>query len=112
MYISPKAAKQSLLQPPTSLTLLRRLQSSTIRHMKTRTALFGTLLLTLLSACDSGVKWKDAPYEVVWIDTNENRTLNYNLGEGDSVGRVEAEVVAVGSDNKYVVAEQLNPATK
>ena len=57
-------------------------------------------------SCDSGVEWRDSPYEVIWVDTGNNRTLNYELGEDASIGRVEAEVVAVGSNKKYVVAKQ------
>jgi hypothetical protein len=52
------------------------------------------------------VEWKDSPYEVIWIDTVDNRTLNHEISENASIGRVEAEVVAVGSNVKYVVAKQ------
>ena len=62
--------------------------------------------LALLCSCDSGVEWRDKPYEVMWIDTGDNRTLNYEITESASIGRVEAEVIAVGSNDKYVVAKQ------
>ena len=65
-----------------------------------------------LLGCDSGVLWEDPPYEVHWIDTYSNRTLAYNLGEGSSIGRVEAEVIAVGSNKFYVVAKQRNSSQK
>ncbi len=60
----------------------------------------------LLFSCDSGVEWRDKPYEVIWIDTGDNRTLNHEISENASIGRVEAEVIAVGSNDKYVVAKQ------
>lgn len=52
-------------------------------------------LVFFLYACDSGVEWKDSPYEVMWIDTRNNRTLNHVIDENASIGRVEAEVIAV-----------------
>ncbi len=63
-------------------------------------------LAALLAACDYGVEWRDKPYEIIWIDVSDNRTLNYDLGEGSSIGRVEPEVIAVGSNEKYIVAKQ------
>jgi hypothetical protein len=63
-------------------------------------------LVSSLYACDSGVEWKDSPYEVMWIDTRNNRTLNHTIDENASIGRVDAEVIAVGSNAKYVVAKQ------
>lgn len=60
----------------------------------------------LLCSCDSGVEWRDRPYEVIWIDTGGNRTLNHEISENASIGRIEAEVIAVGSNDKYVVAKQ------
>jgi len=65
------------------------------------------VIITLfLISCDSGVEWRDRPYEVIWIDTADNRTLNHEISENASIGRVEAEVIAVGSNEKYVVAKQ------
>lgn len=65
------------------------------------------LLLTLcVTACDYGVLWKESPYQVQWIDTKENRTLTYDLGNGHSIERVEAEILAVGINERYVVAKQ------
>lgn len=64
------------------------------------------LLSSLLLSCDWGVEWRDKPYEVVWINIGENRMLNYEIAEGSSIGRVEAEIIAVGSNEKYVVAKQ------
>lgn len=64
------------------------------------------ICLVLLCSCDSGVEWRDKPYQVIWIDTGDNRTLNHEITGNASIGRVDAEVVAVGSDDKYVVAKQ------
>jgi hypothetical protein len=64
------------------------------------------LLLLVLSACDSGVKWEDKPYQVIWIDTDNNRTLVYAFDNGGSIGRVQAEIIAVGSNEKYIIAKQ------
>lgn len=68
-------------------------------------------VLTLLCGCDSGVQWREGRYEVLWIDTGENRILALSLGNGDSIGRVESEVIAVGSNKKYVVAKQRSVGT-
>ncbi|WP_444895981.1 hypothetical protein [Microbulbifer sp. SSSA005] len=64
------------------------------------------IITSFLCSCDSGVEWKDRPYEVIWIDTGDNRTLNHEISENASIGRVEAEVIAVGINEKYVVAKQ------
>jgi len=37
--------------------------------------LFFIIACLLLSACDSNVLWEDNPYEVHWIDTDDNITL-------------------------------------
>jgi hypothetical protein len=68
------------------------------------------LILVTLSSCifDSGELWRNNPYLVHWIDTGDSVTLAYDLGGGGSIGRVEAKVVAVGANEKYVVVKQ-NP---
>jgi hypothetical protein len=63
-------------------------------------------MLLVLSSCDYREKWRDGPYGVLWIDTENNRTLSYDLGDNASIDRVEAEVIAVGSNEKYIVAKQ------
>lgn len=65
-------------------------------------------MVVLIGGCafDSGEEWRDGPYSVLWIDTFDNRTLNYDVGKGGSVGRVEKTVIAVGSNGEYVVARQ------
>jgi hypothetical protein len=68
-------------------------------------------LFFALVACDSGTKWSDGNYSVIWIDTPE-LSLHLDVGEGGSIERVAADVVAVGSDKFYVVAKQRNLNTK
>ena len=72
---------------------------------------FGAILaLGLLVSCDYGVLWEDPPYLVQWIDTSGNN-LVYDLGQGNSIGRISGHIIAVGSNAKYVVAEQRNQST-
>lgn len=64
---------------------------------------------TIVSACslfDSGVEWRAGPYALVWIDTAENVSLDYDLGDGAWVGRIDSTVFAVGWDGRYLVAKQ------
>jgi len=69
--------------------------------------LFFLIACLLLSACDSNVLWEDNPYEVHWIDTDDNITLSIRLDNNSgTIGRVNAKVIAVGSDEKFVVAKQ------
>lgn len=64
-----------------------------------------SLLLFFITACDSGVLWKDSPYEVYWVDTTDNQSLGYSLGDGGIIQRVD-KVIAIGSNEKYIVAKQ------
>ncbi len=68
------------------------------------------LTFIVLGGCifDSGEKWKDSPYIVIWIDDGKNMTLNYEVGDGGSVERVGKKIMAVGSNKKYIVVKQ-NP---
>ncbi len=64
-------------------------------------------LSVLLTTCDSSVEWKDTPYKVHWIDHSNNRTLALRINDStETIGRVEAKIVAVGSNKKYVVAKR------
>ncbi|MDJ1008606.1 MAG: hypothetical protein QNJ13_12365 [Paracoccaceae bacterium] len=58
----------------------------------------------LLGWCDSGVVWRSAPYAVIWVDARTNRSLVHELDGGNSIGRVEADVVAVSRNAEYVAA--------
>jgi hypothetical protein len=77
--------------------------------MKIHSLLFISILCT---GCDYGVLWQDQPYVVHWIDTSANKTLAYSLGDGSSIGRVEAEVIAVGSNEFYVIAKRKDIKSK
>jgi hypothetical protein len=68
-------------------------------------------LFFVLVACDSGTQWRDEKYAVIWIDTPA-LSLNLDIGEGASIERVAADVVAVGSNQFYVVAKQRSSKTK
>ena len=69
------------------------------------------LMALLLVGCDSGVLWEDKPYQVLWIDGTANRTLNYDFGDGGFITRIEAQIIAVGSNNRYIVAKRKEPDT-
>lgn len=60
-------------------------------------------LASLITAC--GALWTDVPYEV--IGTDGVIRLVYSINDhGGSIGRVSGQVVAVGSNEKYVVAKR------
>ena len=44
--------------------------------------------------------------EVTQIDTIDNRTLNHQISDKADISRVEAEAIAVGSNEKYRVEKQ------
>lgn len=88
----------------TASVLLRPLHTQALALNMKRALLI--IFTSLLCSCDSGVEWKDSPYEVIWINARDNRTLNHETSENTSIGRVEAEVIAVGSNEKYVIAKQ------
>jgi hypothetical protein len=77
---------------------------------KLKKALLFCLFFALV-ACDSGTQWRDEKYVVIWIDTPA-LSLNLDVGEGASIERVAADVVAVGSNQWYVVAKQRNIKTQ
>lgn len=62
-----------------------------------------------MSGCglfDSGVVWKGGPYILGWIDIPENVTVSYDLGNGNSIGRIDECVFSVGWNGEYLVAKQ------
>lgn len=59
-----------------------------------------------LVSCDSSVLWSDDSYEVFWIDAESNIALHRKIESGTSIGRVDAKVVAVGSNKEFVVAKR------
>lgn len=64
------------------------------------------LILVFIASCDYGVEWRDSPYVVMWVDKRDNRKLNHEITDNASIGRVDYEVIAVGSNDKFVVAKQ------
>lgn len=66
------------------------------------------LLCLFLVGCifDSGELWRDDPYFVLWLDSGDNVALYFDLGKDGAIGRVQPRVVAVGSNDNYVVVKQ------
>jgi hypothetical protein len=67
------------------------------------------ILGSLLASCglfDSGVEWRGGPYELAWIDIPDDVYVARVLGNGNSLGRIDARVFAVGWDGRYLVAQQ------
>ncbi|MCG7564583.1 MULTISPECIES: hypothetical protein [Pseudoalteromonas] len=69
------------------------------------------LMILLLAGCDSAVLWEDKPYQVLWLDDTSNRTLSYDFGDGGFITRIDAQIVAVGSNNRFIVAKRTLPNT-
>lgn len=65
------------------------------------------ILSWALTGClfDSGVLWEDEQYHVAWIDTGDSTTLYYTIENG-GVGKIKPEIIAVGSNEFYVVARR------
>ena len=68
-------------------------------------------LCGILSGCGDGFVWEDGQY-VVWIDDYSGYGLYITEDREGLLGRVRANVIAVGSNNLYVVARQKDPKTK
>ena len=79
-----------------------------VSHWGTKALAF--MVVCSLSGCglfDSGVEWRDGPYELLWIDLPSQLSLNYDLGkDGGSIGLVEWTVFSVGSNDHYIVVKQ------
>jgi hypothetical protein len=84
-------------------------------HIRRRVRHGGTKTLAIMVACslsgcglfDSGVEWREGPYELLWIDLPYQLSLNYDLGrEGGSIGLVDWAVFSVGSNDRYIVVKQ------
>lgn len=70
-----------------------------------------TLSLTVpLTGClfDSGTLWQDDQYYVSWIDIGENRSVYYRLENGSGIGRIDPTILAVGSNEFFLVAKRFN----
>lgn len=67
------------------------------------------LLVIAAGGCgfwDSDVEWQGGPYILIWIDDPNTPRVNYDLGEGSSIGRIDEVVFSVGWDGRYLVAKQ------
>src|SRR5688572_19617573 len=65
-------------------------------------ARFVPLVLFLAAAgcglSDSSIEWRGGRYILVWIDDPSSPHLNYDLGGGSSLGRIDEAVFSVGWD--------------
>ena len=89
-------------------TVFRMFHLSSTSTRRYRKFVAPLILPWALTGClfDSSVLWEDEQYHVAWIDTGENRSLYYTLDGGNGIGKIEPEIIAVGSDEFYVVARR------
>jgi hypothetical protein len=75
--------------------------------------IFVTAVAAILffAGCDVHREHLVGPYLLVWVDTPEQMSVSYDLGDGGSVGRIEPVVFSIGWSDRYVVAKQ-HPAGK
>lgn len=67
-------------------------------------AIAALVLSGVTCSCDSGTEWESGDYEVYWIDISSDLTLGRKIPGGNWIGRVEPQVFAVGSDERWIVA--------
>lgn len=82
---------------------------SYFRQMKTQyqlTLLACTVLLSGCFAFSAYDKTIDGPYRLVAIDTMDQMSVSYDLGDGSSIGRIGATVFAVGWSKEFIVAKR------
>lgn len=68
-----------------------------------------TLCAVLLAACvlfDSGIPWRNGRFALLWIDVPDEVSLSYDEGNGGWSEIIPARVFAIGSDDRYIVAQQ------
>ena len=79
----------------------------------TRISNFALLISSawLMTAClfDSGTDWSDGQFEVSWLDGSE-RYLYYDMGNGGGPSLVKQPVIAVGSNQIYIVIKSRDTA--
>jgi hypothetical protein len=65
-------------------------------------------VVLMLASCGAPVRYQkvDGPYIIVAADVSEDRSLNYDLGESSSIGRVESTVTGVGHDERYITVRR------
>ena len=67
------------------------------------------LCALLPAACglfDSGIPWRKGRFALLWIDLPDEVSLSYDEGDGAWSEIIPARVFAVGSDDRYIVAQQ------
>jgi len=81
--------------------------SMTTRTMRRMIISFlAVLTVSFLSGCDVHREHLVGPYLLVAIDTPEQMSVSYDLGDGSSIGRIDAVVFSVGWSDRYIVAKQ------
>ena len=45
-------------------------------------------------------------YRLIAVDTDEQMSISYDLGDGSAVGRINETVFAIGHDKRFIVAKQ------
>jgi hypothetical protein len=82
-----------------------------IRVSAVRGIAFATLTAsTMLMSCglvDSGVRWRDDRFAVLWIDMPSTAHLAYKMDRNASAHVVEACVFAVASNARYVTLKRV-----
>jgi hypothetical protein len=68
--------------------------------------LLAVLTLPFLGGCDVHREHLVGPYILVAIDSPEQMSVSYDLGDGSSIGRINSVVFAVGWSDHYIVAKQ------
>ncbi len=74
-----------------------------------RTILIGAAAVRLFTACfpfEAYNEHLDGPYRLWAADTREQIHLSYDLGDGNSIGRIGATVFAVGWDARHLIVKR------
>jgi len=83
------------------------------QNKMTITKLLTTItVLAIMTSCalfDSGGETIKGRYNVVWIDTKANRSINYAAEDGDYGGseKVGAFIKRLGHNDRYIIAERI-----
>jgi hypothetical protein len=66
------------------------------------------ILLSTIAGCiwDNGEEWRDGPYALGWANDAYALQIQYELGGGGAITRVDEQVFAVGANAQYIVAKQ------
>jgi hypothetical protein len=76
--------------------------------MAKRMSIFVVAMITsvFFAGCDTYHKHLVGPYILLAVDAEDQMSVSYDLGNGNSIGRIEPVVFSVGWDNRYIVARQ------